>query len=166
MKFSMHKKLFKNGHHGDDSKVHNKAKNFRSIVIGEFEMETWYFSPFPAEFNQNNTLYFCEFCLSFYGDDIELNEHMKKCILFHPPGTEIYRSEKGPTKVSMFEADGEIETEYCQNLCYLAKLFLDHKTLQFDTDVFLFYVLTEVDQLGCHLVGYFSKERFPAKITT
>ena len=46
---------------------------------------------------------------------------------------------------------------YCQNLCLIAKLFLDHKTLQYDTEAFLFYVVTEVDDTGCHVVGYFSK---------
>lgn len=46
---------------------------------------------------------------------------------------------------------------YCQNLCLLAKLFLDHKTLYYDVEPFLFYVMTEADNTGCHLVGYFSK---------
>ncbi len=46
---------------------------------------------------------------------------------------------------------------YAQNLCLLAKLFLDHKTLYYDTDPFLFYVMTEFDQQGFHIVGYFSK---------
>lgn len=46
-----------------------------------------------------------------------------------------------------------------QNLCLLAKLFLDHKTLYYDVDPFLFYVLCEVDDRGFHLVGYFSKEK-------
>ena len=32
---------------------------------------------------------------------------------------------------------------FCQNLCLLDKLFLDHKTLYFDVEPFLFYVLTE-----------------------
>nr|KJB72229.1 hypothetical protein B456_011G166000 [Gossypium raimondii] len=48
---------------------------------------------------------------------------------------------------------------YGQNLCYLAKLFLDHKTLYYDVDLFLFYVLCEYDDRGCHMVGYFSKEK-------
>ena len=48
---------------------------------------------------------------------------------------------------------------YAQNLCLLAKLFLDHKTLYYDTDPFLFYVMCEVDSFGCHIVGYFSKVR-------
>lgn len=53
--------------------------------------------------------------------------------------------------------DGNISTIYCQNLCLLAKLFLDHKTLYYDVEPFLFYVLTQNDNKGCHLVGYFSK---------
>lgn len=48
---------------------------------------------------------------------------------------------------------------YCQNLCLLAKLFLDHKTLYFDVEPFILYVLCEVDRHGSHLVGYFSKEK-------
>lgn len=48
---------------------------------------------------------------------------------------------------------------YCQNLCLLAKLFLDHKTLYYDVEPFLFYAVTKNDRHGCHLVGYFSKEK-------
>lgn len=81
--------------------------------------------------------------------------------------------------------------EYAQNLCLLAKLFLDHKvgedgdrapakqrrlvlsclvsntptrprqTLYFDTDPFLFYVMCEIDEDGFQLVGFFSKVRPP-----
>ena len=39
----------------------------------------------------------------------------------------------------------------------LAKLFLDHKTLYFDVEPFLFYVLCDVDREGAHMIGYFSK---------
>ena len=46
-----------------------------------------------------------------------------------------------------------------QNLCYLAKLFLDHKTLYWDVDLFLFYVMCECDERGAHVTGYFSKEK-------
>ena len=72
-----------------------------------------------------------------------------------PPGDEIYRN----GNISMFEVDGHKEKAYCQNLCYLAKLFLDHKTLYYDVDLFLFYVLCECDDRGAHMVGYFSKEK-------
>lgn len=61
----------------------------------------------------------------------------------------------------MFEIDGAKDKLYCQNLCLLAKLFLDHKTLYFDVSPFLFYILTELDPKSKRysLVGYFSKER-------
>ena len=56
-----------------------------------------------------------------------------------------------------FKRCGFLFQIYCQNLCLLAKLFLDHKTLYYDVEPFLFYVMTEADNTGCHLVGYFSK---------
>ena len=46
---------------------------------------------------------------------------------------------------------------YCQNVCMLAKLFLDSKTLFYDVEPFLFYVLTVHDSTGEHFIGYFSK---------
>ena len=52
-----------------------------------------------------------------------------------------------------WQVDGKKEKNYCQNLCYLAKLFLDHKTLYYDVDLFLFYVLCENDERGSHIVG-------------
>jgi histone acetyltransferase MYST2 len=63
----------------------------------------------------------------------------------------------------VFEVDGEKHKLYCQNLCLLAKLFLDHKTLYFDVEPFLFYMFTKCDRTGCHLIGYFSKEKHSAQ---
>jgi histone acetyltransferase MYST2 len=62
-------------------------------------------------------------------------------------------------RLSVWEVDGKNQKTYCQNLCLLAKCFLDHKTLYVDVDPFLFYVMTLSDNVGCHLVGYFSKEK-------
>lgn len=132
-----------------------KVKNITKIELGRYEIETWYFSPFPAEYNNCEKLYFCEFCLNFMKRKEQLQRHMRKCDLKHPPGDEIYRS----GTLSMFEVDGKKNKVYAQNLCYLAKLFLDHKTLYYDVDLFLFYILCECDERGCHMVGYFSKEK-------
>ena len=38
-------------------------------------------------------------------------------------------------------------------------MFLDHKSLFYDVEPFLFYVITEVDEIGARFVGYFSKEK-------
>lgn len=68
---------------------------------------------------------------------------------FKSAGDEIYRN----GNISMFEVDGRKEQQYCQNLAYLAKFFLDHKSLFSDVEIFLFYVLCEVDERGAHIVG-------------
>jgi hypothetical protein len=52
----------------------------------------------------------------------------------------------------MFEVDGKKAKVYCQNLCLLSKLFLDHKTLYYDVDPFMFYVMCERDSSGYHMV--------------
>ena len=62
----------------------------------------------------------------------------------------------------MIEVDGNgdfAQRVYAENISYIAKLFLDHKTLYFDVTPFYFYVVTEYDDQGYHLVGYFSKEK-------
>ena len=133
-----------------------KVRTIDEIVMGNYRCCTWYFSPFPEEYHNEKTLYFCEFCLNFYVKKDELERHLKtNCPLRHPPGNEIYRDDK----ISMFEVDGKTESIYCENLSYLSKLFLDHKTLAWDVDPFLFYILTEYDKYGYHFVGYFSKEK-------
>ena len=38
-------------------------------------------------------------------------------------------------------------------------MFLDHKSLFYDVEPFLFYVITESDLVGARFVGYFSKEK-------
>jgi GNAT superfamily N-acetyltransferase len=48
---------------------------------------------------------------------------------------------------------------YCENLCYLSKLYLDHKNLYWDMTPFLFFVLCEFDNNEYHITGYFSKEK-------
>ncbi|PHJ17642.1 histone lysine acetyltransferase myst-b [Cystoisospora suis] len=132
-----------------------KIKTIKEIQFGRFRLQTWYFSPYPEQVQNIETLYVCEFCLSFFRHATELRTHSSRCLLRHPPGDEIYRD----GNLSVFEVDGSMARVYSENLCFLAKLFLDHKTLQYDVEPFLFYVLTEVDSTGCHLIGYFSKVR-------
>ncbi|KAK3928002.1 Histone acetyltransferase KAT6A [Frankliniella fusca] len=130
-----------------------------AIEFGQYEIETWYSSPFPQEYARLPKLYLCEFCLKYTKSKAVLDRHLDKCSWRHPPATEIYRHQN----ISVFEVDGNVNKIYCQNLCLLAKLFLDHKTLYYDVEPFLFYVLTKNDCKGCHLVGYFSKEKHCAQ---
>jgi histone acetyltransferase MYST2 len=133
--------------------------NLSRVSFGRYEIGTWYTSPYPSVYTQMNKLYICEFCLKYFRTSETLSKHMLCCQQRHPPGEEIYRS----GEISVFEVDGEKHKLYCQNLCLLAKLFLDHKTLYFDVEPFLFYMFTKCDRTGCHLIGYFSKEKHSAQ---
>lgn len=137
----------------------SRVRNLERIQMGTHEIEPWYFSPYPAEFADSDMVYICEFCLSYFGNDTQFTRHRKKCTLLHPPGNEIYRDDE----VSFFETDGRRQRTWCRNLCLLSKLFLDHKTLYYDVDPFLFYSMTERDEYGHHLIGYFSKEKESAE---
>ncbi|XP_041981116.1 histone acetyltransferase Tip60 isoform X2 [Aricia agestis] len=140
--------------HGHDDVV-TRMKNIEMIELGRHRIRPWYFAPYPQEMVNLPCIYICEFCLKYRKSKKCLERHLIKCKLKHPPGNEIYR--KG--SISFFEIDGRKNKCYAQNLCLLAKLFLDHKTLYYDTDPFLFYVMTEFDSRGFHIVGYFSKEK-------
>ncbi|XP_053669908.1 histone acetyltransferase KAT8-like [Anopheles nili] len=132
-----------------------KVKYIDKLRIGKYEIDTWYFSPYPEEYGKVGTMYVCEYCLRYMRLAKTLKEHKAVCTRRQPPGNEIYR--KGT--LSIFEIDGKDHRFYCQTLCLMAKLFLDHKTLYYDVDPFYFYVLCEIDREGQHIVGYFSKEK-------
>lgn len=125
------------------------------VKFGRFEMRTWYTSPYPEEYSRKRVLHVCEFCLKYMGSEHVAVRHKLKCGARYPPGREIYRD----GAVSVFEVDGRRQPVYCQNVCLLAKMFLQSKSLYYDVEPFLFYVVTEADSQGCHFVGYFSKEK-------
>ncbi len=140
------------GKHDD---IVTRMKNIELIELGRHRIKPWYFSPYPQELVTLPCIYICEFCLKYIKSRSCLQRHLTKCAWRHPPGNEIYRKDD----ISVFEIDGRKNKAYAQNLCLLAKLFLDHKTLYYDTDPFLFYVMCEYDDTGFHIVGYFSKEK-------
>ncbi|KAI1938557.1 Histone acetyltransferase [Ophidiomyces ophidiicola] len=137
----------------------HRVRNLTRIQMGKYEIEPWYFSPYPASFSDADMIYIDEFCLSYFDNQRAFERHRTKCTLVHPPGNEIYRDDY----VSFFEVDGRRQRTWCRNLCLLSKLFLDHKTLYYDVDPFLFYCMATRDEHGCRLVGYFSKEKESAE---
>ncbi|WVQ74151.1 hypothetical protein IAR50_003743 [Cryptococcus sp. DSM 104548] len=134
-----------------------KLDKIKTIRFGTYDIDTWYSAPYPEEYAYvpDGRLWLCEFCLKYMKSGFASTRHRLKCKARHPPGDEIYRS----STISVFEVDGRKNKIYCQNLCLLAKMFLDHKTLYYDVEPFLFYVMTEMDELGARFVGYFSKEK-------
>jgi hypothetical protein len=76
-------------------------KTVEFLQYGENLIETWYYSPIPKEYH-GKFLYACSFCLNFFKEKNELEEHSEKCTIRAPPGDEIYRDDK----LAMFEVDG------------------------------------------------------------
>lgn len=160
--FSKAREIEKLRTHGSMTQSHSevsRVKNLDKIQMGRHEVEAWYFSPYPIELAHTPTLYICEFCLSFFASEKMIERHRKKCTLLHPPGNEIYRHEE----ISFFEIDGRKQKTWCRNLCLLSKCFLDHKTLYYDVDPFMYYVMASRDDTGVHVIGYFSKEKESAE---
>ncbi|KAG0668999.1 Histone acetyltransferase [Maudiozyma exigua] len=149
------KKLRTSGSMTQNPHVVSQVRNLNKIIMGKYEIEPWYFSPYPIELTDEDQIYIDDFTLQYFGSKKQYERYRKKCTLLHPPGNEIYRDDY----VSFFEIDGRMQRTWCRNLCLLSKLFLDHKTLYYDVDPFLFYCMTRRDELGHHLVGYFSKEK-------
>jgi len=87
-----------------------KIKNVNTLELGKYQMDTWYYSPFPKEMFRDkddviDVLYVDEFSLNFFTRKEELLRYQKKALLLdgdnngsgrgkdmrHPPGNEIYR---------------------------------------------------------------------------
>ncbi|KAF8937151.1 K(lysine) acetyltransferase [Dissophora ornata] len=146
------------GHHGhdhDDEEV-PRVRNVEWILYAGYDIATWYYSPFPEEYQDCQRLFICEYCLKYIRQVESFMNHTKNCKRKKPPGTVVYS--KGVNKI--YKVDGKTNKLYCQNLSLLAKLFLDNKTLYFDIHGFHFFVLTET-RIGDRAdvpVGFFSKE--------
>ena len=118
-----------------------KEKNIKSIRIGHYLIDTWYYSPVPGfQDSVVNKLYFDEMTMRYFKTKSAFQIAKKEGRL-SPPGHEVYRDlDQG---ISLFEVDGAVDKIFCQGLCLLSKMFLDHKTIYFDTAPFKFYVLCE-----------------------
>lgn len=146
-----------------DSDSPYMVSQIRQIRFSNYLIDTWYSAPYPEEYSQSSVIFICEHCLKYMNSHkLYMRHQLKNCNMsnHHPPGIEIYRDSK--QRVAFWEVDGRKNISYCQNLCLLAKLFLNSKTLYYDVEPFTFYILTEIDLSDpstYHFVGYFSKEK-------
>ncbi|KEP49487.1 putative myst histone acetyltransferase [Rhizoctonia solani 123E] len=101
------------------------------------------------------TLWVCDRCFKYMREATAWELHKKTCKIMHPPGRKVYQ--RGAHTI--WEVDGQVERLYCQNLSLFGKLFIDVKTLFFDTEHFMFYILTDADAHRDHFLAYFSQEK-------
>ncbi|OAF64065.1 hypothetical protein A3Q56_08227, partial [Intoshia linei] len=130
------------------------------IQFGEYEIDIHFKSSYSLECAMVKKLFICDLCLKYFGSNVLISRHVSKCCVSQPPGNIVYKHDD----LVLFKVDGDRQVEYCQNLCLLAKLFLEHKTLHYDVQPFLFYVLCVLKNGAHKFVGYFSKEKFNDKM--
>ena len=54
----------------------NGRSGSRCIEFGSFEVDTWYSSPYPEEFQRLRKIYICEFCLKYMKSQTVLRRHV------------------------------------------------------------------------------------------
>lgn len=52
-----------------------KVKYIDALRIGKFEIDTWYFSPYPDEYGKVKTLYVCQYCLKYMKYEATYRRH-------------------------------------------------------------------------------------------
>ena len=154
-------------HHGaGHGHEHTKVRNIQKILLGDYLIDAWYYSPYPAPYDKFvDRMFVCQDTFKYMRSAKVYGLHLKKLDKLpanelKPPGDEIYRDEN----LSVFRVEGSRQRLYCQNLCLLGKLFIEHKTLHFDPTPFFFFVICERyeddrKRMRFRPVGYFSKEK-------
>ncbi|KAI5160637.1 histone acetyltransferase MYST2 [Nematocida ausubeli] len=132
------------------------TEGIQKVFLGEVEMRPLFSSPYPEEYVKYPTLHICRKCMEYFSTKYSLERHQTKCKMQYPPGRLLYLDSE---YIGVFEIEGDKESRYCQSLCLLAKMFLDHKTLYYDVESFLFYIIGEIKDEEFIVQGYFSKER-------
>lgn len=52
-----------------------KVKYIDTLRIGKFEIDTWYFSPYPDEYGKVKALYVCQYCLKYMKYEATYRRH-------------------------------------------------------------------------------------------
>ncbi|KAF8473540.1 acyl-CoA N-acyltransferase [Kalaharituber pfeilii] len=134
----------------------------RCVVLGDQVIQTWYSSIYPDEDAsdekaekalETELLFVCPHCMKYTMDEARALGHMRFCELaYRPLGRKLYQHDQ----YSIYEIDGNEHKLFCQCLSLFAKLFLETKSVCYDVDGFLFYILVEAVPSS---IGFFSKEK-------
>ena len=54
--------------------------NLKSIILGKYEMDVWYTSPYPDEYLLLPKIFICEFCLKYFNSPLIMKRHVIKCL--------------------------------------------------------------------------------------
>ncbi|EJW02683.1 hypothetical protein EDEG_02915 [Edhazardia aedis USNM 41457] len=129
-------------------------ESLTKIFIANTDIEVNYY----REYANTSTLFICDICLNQYNDNMSYKRHLLKCKdNIHTCLSPLFKGQirYSTNNLTIYEVDGENNQTFCRKLCTLGKFFLDHKTLNYDVEAFLFFILYSRN----NFVGFFSKEK-------
>ncbi|TYJ51504.1 hypothetical protein B9479_007922 [Cryptococcus floricola] len=101
-------------------------------------------------------LWVCDLCFKYMKTRAAWDRHCISCTMMEPPGRRVYR--RG--SYTIWEVDGAFAPLYCQNLSLFGKLFIDHKSIFFHVENFLFYIICDAaTSRREQAMAFFSKEK-------
>jgi len=59
------------------------VKYIDKVQIGKYEIDTWYFSPYPEEYGKQTKLWICEWCLKYMKLEKSYRYHMVSSCIVH-----------------------------------------------------------------------------------
>jgi len=59
------------------------VKYIDKVQIGKYEIDTWYFSPYPEEYGKQTKLWICEWCLKYMKLEKSYRYHMVSFCIVH-----------------------------------------------------------------------------------
>jgi hypothetical protein len=58
-------------------------RDIHCVKFGSYEIQTWYSSPYPAEYGSLDKIAICEFCLKYKKCAVSLQRHMVCLLAVH-----------------------------------------------------------------------------------
>ena len=142
-----------------------EIKYISKAYFGNYLYNTWYYSPYPTEvYSKAETIYVCNQCMKYMVTPELYREHyfQRQCPRYDQlPGKVMYSDTKNNIVICC--VDGSEDKLFCQNLNLFCKFFIDHKTVYFDIERFMFYMIYKVSTeeenkpQKYEFAGYFSK---------
>ena len=98
--------------------METKIKYVEQIEIGGCTIDTWYYSPYPFEYEKQSKLFICQFCLKYMRKAKTIKTHAASSCTFNgPPGKLIYEdktyTDGSFNGISAYMVDGKDNKLYC-----------------------------------------------------
>ncbi|KAF3918828.1 hypothetical protein ABW20_dc0100913 [Dactylellina cionopaga] len=146
-----------------------RSENIDEVVYNGWKLQVEHIctaypkEPIKTREPGDSCLYVCHKCLKYTMDPLESRNHDEmRHQIEHPRGVLVHSFDNA--RYQIYEIDGAIAEHqaFLQRMCLFGKFFIQNKSIWYEFDNFLFYVLVEKkieDTNAFSHCGFFSKEK-------